>query len=201
MSQDDWGTWAKDFRSAPTPPADIDAIVKASRRGIWGWAGKATVDVVAHTFGFVVFALLAVKVPAVWPLASLVMPAFLFSLGYGFHVRKGTWAAPGRSTAAYVELEWRRKRGELRLQRFGRVLLAILAIGFGVWLPFFLATGNGRPELGLPFLIARLVFSVLTFVGTWLYLGHKVRKATAELDRLARVRASLTEDVPETAAI
>lgn len=191
---DEWERWAKDFQSAPAPPADVEAIVEASRRRMWGWAGKATVDVVAHTFGFVVFGLLCVRIPAVWPFASLVMPAFLFSLAYSFHARRGTWAAPGRSSAAYVELEWRRKRGELRIHRSGRVLLAVLAVGFSVWLPFFLATGNGRPELGLPFLIARLAFAVATFAGTWAYLNHKIRRATAELDRLARVRASLSND-------
>ena len=59
------------------------------------------------------------------------------------------------------------------------LLLGVLAVGFAIWLPFFLATGNGRPDLGMAFLAARLVFAVATFAGTWLYLNHRIRRATA----------------------
>ncbi|MFO0611622.1 MAG: hypothetical protein U0414_03470 [Polyangiaceae bacterium] len=195
MSTDDeWGEWAKDFRSAPTPPTDVEQIVVRARKSALSWSAKAAVDVVAHVFGFVAFGLLSVKVPAVWPFASLVMPAFLLSLGYGLHVRRGTWSAPSKSAAAYVEVEWRRKRGALRIHRAGRVLLGVLAVGFSIWVPFFLAGGNGRPDLGMAFLVARLAFAVATFVGTWVYLSHKIRACAVELERLRRVRESLGEE-------
>lgn len=193
-TRDEWGEWAKDFRSTPTPPADVEAIVATARRRALRWTAKAIVDVAAHVFGFVAFGLLSVKVPAVWPLASLVMPTFLLSLGYGLHARRGTWSAPGKSSAAYVDLEWRRTRGTLRIHQAGRVLLGVLAVGFAVWVPFFLAGGNGRPDLGMPFLVLRLALAVVTFVATWLFLSHKVRTTSAELERLGRVRASLAED-------
>lgn len=193
-SGDEWDVWARDFRSAPTPPTDVERIVARARRSSLSWSAKTAVDVLAHVFGFVVFGLLSVREPTVWPFASLVMPAFLLSLGYGLHVRRGTWSAPGNSAAAYVEVEWRRKRGTLRIHRAGRVLLAVLAVGFSIWVPFFLSGGKGRPDLGMGFLVARLAFAVVTFAGTWLYLNHRIRKAAAEVDRLGRVRASLMEE-------
>ncbi|NUO51853.1 MAG: hypothetical protein HOV80_23635 [Polyangiaceae bacterium] len=197
--EDEWESWASDYRSAKAPPPDVAAIVDAARRGTWGWAGKMTIDVAAHTFGFVVFALLCVKVPAVWPFAAIVMPGFALSLANSLHARKGTYAAAAESTASYVELEWRRKRGELRIHRFGRVLLGVFVVGFSIWLPFFLAGGNGRPDLGMPFLIARLIFAVATFIGTFFYLNYKVRKTAEELERIERVRSSLRDDAEAVA--
>jgi hypothetical protein len=67
----------------------------------------------------------------------------------------------------------------------------VFSLGFMAWLPFFLAGGNGRPDLGMPFLIARLVFACVTLGGTWLYLTYKIGRAEPELSRIEHVRDSL----------
>lgn len=192
-TDDEWGEWAADFRHAPGPTPDPTEVLEAARKGSVALAAKLAVDVVAHVFAIVVFAVLCTKVPAVWPYASLVMPAFAISLAFTLHTRAGTFRASAETVSAFVDVELRRKRAEVRLLRFGQGLLGVLVVGFAIWLPYFLASGQGRPDLGVPFLVARLVFAVITFVGTWLYLRHKLRVASERLTRVERVRESIVE--------
>lgn len=188
---DEWGEWAADFRHPAGPPPDPTAVIESARKGLWKQVAKSVVEIVSHVFAMVVFALLSMKVPKIWPYASLVIPAFAVSLVFTIRARFGTWKASAETVSAFVELEWRRKRAEVTLLRFGHGLLAVLVLGFAVWLPYFLANGQGRPDLGLTFLVARLVFAVVTFVGTWLYMRHKLRLANEKLARVAEVRDAL----------
>lgn len=190
---DEWNEWASDFRHAPGPAPDPSEIIESARKGFWKLVGKISVEVVAHVFAIVVFGLLSVKVPKIWPYASLVMPAFAVSLAFTIHARAGTWKASAETVRAFVELEWRRKRAELAILRFSEYLLGVLVLGFAIWLPYFLASGQGRPDLGMPFLVARLVFAVATFVGTWLYVRHKIRVAKGKLLRVEQIRDSVVE--------
>lgn len=190
---DEWGEWASDFRHAPGPSPDPAEVIDSARKGFWKLAGKMTVEVVAHVFAIVVFGVLSMKVPHIWPYASLVMPAFAASLAFTIHARTGTWKASAETVRAFVDVEWRRKRAEVAILRFSQGLLGVLVAGFAIWLPYFLASGQGRPELGMAFLVARLVFSVVTFVGAWLYIRHKIQVAREKLARVEQVRASLVE--------
>jgi hypothetical protein len=191
IDDDEWGEWAADFRHAAGPSPEASAVVEAARRGHLKQGAKLAVEVVAHVFVVVVFSLLCVREPRVWPFASLVLPAFFVSLGYTLHARSGTWSAAAETVRGFVDLEWRRKRAEVRLLRFGRRLLAVLAVGFAIWLPYFLAAGGGRADLGLPFLVARLCFAVVTFTGAFLYIGHKERAAKRAFDRIDSIKQSL----------
>lgn len=188
---DEWGEWAADFRHPAGAPPDPKEVIESARRGLWKQLAKTVVEVVSHVFAMVVFALLSVKVPKLWPYASLVIPAFAVSLVFTIRARFGTWKASAETVSAFVELEWRRKRAEVALLKFGHGLLAVLVLGFAVWLPYFLASGQGRPDLGVPFLVARLVFAVVVFVGTWLYMRHKLRRANEKLARVAEVRDAI----------
>ena len=191
IDDDEWGSWAADFRHAAGPSPEAAAVVEAARRGHVKLAFKLGVEIAAHVFVVVVFSLLCVREPKVWPFASLVLPAFFVSLGFTLHARSGTWSAVTDTVRAFVELEWRRKRAEVRLLRFGRRLLAVLVVGFAIWLPYFLASGGGRPDLGLPFRVARLCFGVITFAGAFLYIGHKERAAKQAFERIASIKQSL----------
>jgi 4-amino-4-deoxy-L-arabinose transferase-like glycosyltransferase len=192
-TDDEWGEWASDFRHAKGAGPDPAEVIASARRGFWKVAGKMTIEVVAHVFAIVVFGVLSVKVPHLWPYASLVMPAFAASLAFTIHARTGTWKASAETVRAFVDLEWRRKRAELAVLRFSQGLLGVLVVGFAIWLPYFLASGQGRPDLGMAFLVARLVFAVATFVGSWLYIRHKIRGARERLARVEQVRASLVD--------
>lgn len=190
---DEWSEWASDFRHAPGPPPDPTEVIESARKGFWKLVGKTSVEVLAHVFAIVVFGVLSVKVPKIWPYASLVMPAFAVSLAFTIRARAGAWKASAETVKAFVDVEWRRKRAEVAILRFSEGLLGVLALGFAIWLPYFLASGQGRPDLGMPFLVARLVFAVVTFVGTWLYVRHKIRVAKDKLGHIERVRDSLVE--------
>ncbi len=188
---EEWARWASDFQRDAGPTVNPSEVIAAVRRGTWKQVAQTGVQVAAHVFAIVAYAVLSVKVKFLWPFAALVIPAFSASLGIMLWTRFGTWRADGETVGAFVDLEWRRKRGELVFLRVSEVLIGVLAMGFAIWLPYFLAHGQGRPDLGMPFLAARLVFAVAVFVGTWFYLRYQIRQAKLKLDRVAQVRASV----------
>jgi hypothetical protein len=193
IDDDEWGEWAADFRHAAGPAPEVSTVVEVARRGHLKQAARLALEIVSYAFAMVVLLLLCVRVPQVWPFASLVVPALFVSLGYTLHERSGTWSAAAETVSAFVDLEWRRKRAEVRLVRFARALLVVLVVGFAIWLPYFLASGGGRVELGIPFLIARICFAIATFVLVWLYVAHKERAARRAFARVDALRRSLSE--------
>ena len=192
---DEWSRWTEDYRSVEGPTPEAAAIIATARGGHWRRVADITVQVASHVFGIVAFAVLSVTVKHLWPFASLVIPAFGASLAFTVWVRFGTWRAAADTVVAFVDVAWRRRRAEVIMLRASEILLGVLALGFAIWLPYFLASGQGRPDLGMPFLVARLVFAVVTFLGTWLYLRFKLRRAVAKLEEVARVRDSLRGNV------
>ncbi|MBK6519069.1 MAG: hypothetical protein IPM79_38750 [Polyangiaceae bacterium] len=198
---DDWGEWAADYRHATGPGPDAAEIVEKARRGTTKQVAKLALEIVASLFAIVVLAVLSAKVERMWPLASLVIPGVMLSLGYSIHARRGTWSAAAQTVSAFVELEWRRQRVELTLLRVGQVSFIVFVTGFSIWLPYFLASGRERLDDGPWFLIARLCFAVLSLGATWLYLGHKVRRSRDKLARLERVRRSVTDGVEPQVAL
>ncbi len=190
---DDWGEWSGDFRHAPEPGVAAREIARTVRRRQWVHVAKAVGDVAAYLFGMGVFLVLSMTKPVVWPLASAVLPAFVVALAYSVHVRKGTWSASGETVAAFVELEWRRRRVDVALLRFAQGLLAFLVLGFCVWLPFLLAS-RGEPRSGGVWRIGlALAFTAATFAGTWAYLAFKLRSARGKLAQAAELRESVAD--------
>jgi hypothetical protein len=195
VNDDDWNTWTSDYRRSVGPPGpDPEHVLARAQRDSWVHAGKMALELSSNLFALVVFAVLVTKVKAVWPLASVVFVVFAVAIGFGLHVRAGTWRAVAGSTVAYVDLACRRKRAEVRLASFGRVVLAILAIAIAAWLPYFLAT-TPDPHAGT-WLAApvRVVFVALLLTSTWLYVHYRLARARRALAELERVRASLREE-------
>lgn len=193
---EEWEAWAADFRHAPDAAAnpEVTKILDRAQRDAWLHVGKAALELVSYAIGFAVFGYLSTKVRAVWPLASVAFGAFAIAIVYSVHVRKGTWAAAGHDVAAFVDLAWRRQRANVRLVRFGQILLAVLGLAFAVWVPYLLAT-TPDPLAGTWFAAPmRMVFAVAVIGGTALYLSRKLASERRALARLEQLRVSLRAD-------
>jgi hypothetical protein len=193
---EEWTDWMRGYRHASKPPPAVEAQCIADRaaRDRTVHLVKTLIDFAGTAFALLVFAVLCVKFPVVWPLASVVMAGMFVSAGYSFHARVGTFTAADETVLAHVDLALRRKRADVRLLRFGRPLFCVFVIAFAIWLPYSLAS---RPD-ERPWRTALHVLAPCAiFAATWIYLHTKLGSERRELERLTALRASLDGEEAE----
>ncbi|MFO0554837.1 MAG: hypothetical protein U0271_41050 [Polyangiaceae bacterium] len=197
----EWDTWAADFRHAPaaTTHPDVATICARATRDSLLLYLKTGYELAALAGSTVLLAVLSAKVRSLWPFASVVSVINVFLAWQTLRARSGTFRSLGSHVAAFVELAVRRKRADVKLVEVGRIVYAVLVLAFAAWLPFHIAT---MPDplagtwLAVP---TRMAFAIVSLSAVAYYLNYSVRRERAKLARLLEVQSSL-QSSPEEAA-
>lgn len=190
--------WAADFRAAapgpelavaldPTPILERAASDARKTRREWAAAVASTTFAIANFLGLVAWRRTAI----VAALAAFVLPVLVALFGYFVYTQASQRRVVGAAIADHVTAAVRRNRARYQFARASLLTLAVLTVGFWIWLPFFLL-GSADKLAAQPWRIAIAVVAALTIFGLGFWRATRVvRSAREELESWRAVAASL----------
>lgn len=190
--------WAADFRAfAPEPavaktldPTPIlERATSDARKTRHEWVAQigGTTFAIANFLGLVAWR----RTAMVAAIAAFVLPVLVALFGYFVYTQASQRRVAGEAIADHVAAAVRRNRARYQVARASLLTLAILTVGFWIWLPFFLL-GSADKLAAQPWRIAIAVVAALTIFGLGFWRATRVvRSARQELESWRAVAASL----------
>lgn len=205
MSHDDeLDRWSKDFRSDPAEHAQhprsarpalptADEILAQSRRDhrrrIVDWAAQ----IVGNAFAALVFAWVVVFTRSALfaGFAAFVLPVLFGLSGYFVYLRLDESRVPTTTVREHVERAVRQRRMGHRFMNASVWALAVLAIGFWIWVPFVWLSRWERIAAEPSRLVIAVTAAIATFSVAFVWVVRQRRKAREELEKWNAIASAL----------
>jgi hypothetical protein len=198
-NDDELSRWSEEFQ-ATTPKSSalpgLDEILAESRRDdrrrLVDWVGQ----IAGNAFAAVVFGWVVVFTRSALfaGFAAFVLPVLFGLSGYFVYLRVDEGRVPMTTVRDHVIRALRQRRIRLRFMRASVWALAVLALGFWMWVPFVWLSRWERIAADPSRLVVAVIAAIATFAASFAVVVRQRRKAREELTKWEAIAVALTED-------
>jgi uncharacterized membrane protein len=195
----DLAQWAADFRAptgveAPSAASIRERVARDARKERLEWLAQ----IGGTSFAVIVFLVLVARTKSLLfaALAAIVLPTLIALFGYFVYLRLDETRVPLTTVREHVERAVRQRRIRYRFMRASVWVLAVLALGFWVWVPFVWLSRWSRVAADPWRLVVAVLVAIATFAVSFAFLVWKQRKTREDLEKWTAIAAAFDEDQP-----
>jgi MFS family permease len=199
MSQDDeLARWSSDFRASeeqsklPTAEEILAESRKDDRRRIVDWVAQ----LVGTAFAALVFGWIVVFTRSALfaGFAAFVLPVLFALSGYFVYLRLDERRVRMTAVRDHVDRAVRQRRIRHRFMRVSLWALALLTLGFWVWVPFVWLSRWERIEAAPWRLVVAVSFAILVFASGFAWAVRQRRKTREELEKWEAIASAMRDE-------
>lgn len=204
---DELSRWSEEFRAPGTTDVRLGAggggglpgveeILaegrRDDRRRLVDWVGQ----IAGNAFAAVVFGWVVIFTRSALfaGFAAFVLPVLFGLSGYFVYLRLDETRGVATSVRDHVERAVRQRRIRHRFMRASVWALAVLALGFWVWVPFVWLSRWERIATEPSRLVIAVSAAIVTFVASFAFVVRQRRKAREELEKWQAIASAFCEE-------